>query len=486
METAYLRWPRSFSYLSVVSVVLEGVGPRGALTAHSGLLGMDAGLHFPSGGSLPTIDTAFFLRAMPLAINNLETESNLSAPPRGQASSPQCNSLHIAEVDADSRPHILYIIDALCVMGGTERVLFNMIRRLPKDRFRCSLVTFKIDNRTVSTGEIDCPVYILPLKKTYDLTAFRAAKALRNLIRKERIAIVHTFFETSDLWASPIARLSGCPILISSRRDLGISRTLKHWLGYRLLHSMYDLVLAVSPQVRDFCINVDHANPATVRTLFNGVDVKAIPQIQSRSGARRATGVSEHAPVITTVANIRKVKGLDVLVEAAHLVCSRHPEALFLIVGKELESEYFQELQAQTAILGLADNVKFLGPCEDAFPILAMSDAFCLPSRSEGFSNALIEAMAAGLPCVATDVGGNREVVKDGESGFIVESEDWRALAGRLTSLLDDPARARIMGKRAQEIARTRFTLEGMMKELVEVYDVMIAEKGCAPCMARR
>jgi glycosyltransferase involved in cell wall biosynthesis len=369
-------------------------------------------------------------------------------------------------------------------MGGTERVLLNMIRLLPKDRFRCSLLTFKIDERAVNAADVHCPFYLLPLNKTYDWNAAKMAYRMSALIRKQQVAIVHTFFETSDLWAGSIARISGCPILISSRRDLGISRSLKHAVGYKLLRNMYDLVLAVSPQVREFSIEQDGIPPSKTRTLFNGVDLEAVVATECCDAARRQLGISEAAPVIITVANIRRVKGLDVLVEGARLVCQRYPQAVFLIAGKDLEPEYFAQVESRIASLELEKNFRFLKARADVFQLLGTSQVFCLPSRSEGFSNALIEAMAAGLPSVATDVGGNREVLKDGESGFIVKSEDFKALAERLITLLDDPARAAAMGRRAQAVVRSKFTVQAMMDQLVEVYDGLLAGRGNRPCMA--
>jgi glycosyltransferase involved in cell wall biosynthesis len=196
-------------------------------------------------------------------------------------------------------------------------------------------------------------------------------------------------------------------------------------------------------------------------------------------------GISEAAPVIITVANIRKVKGLDVLVEGARLVCQRYPQAVFLIAGKDLEPEYFGQVRSRIASLKLEKNFRFLEARTDVFQLLGTSQVFCLPSRSEGFSNALIEAMAAGLPAVATDVGGNREVLQDGECGFIVKSEDFQALAERLITLLDDPARAAAMGRRAQTVVRSKFTARAMMEQLVEVYDGLLAGRRNRPCMVR-
>ncbi|HEY6349368.1 MAG TPA: glycosyltransferase [Candidatus Angelobacter sp.] len=409
--------------------------------------------------------------------NNLETRPQTAYTALEGAPPAECKTLHIAESRPGSRVHVLFIIDELCEMGGAERVLLKMVRLLPSDRFRCSILTFKLNRNAEALKDISCPLHVLPLRKTYDWNALRVARQIRRFIKQEKVSIVHTFFETSDLWAGPIARLSGCPVLISSRRDLGILRSRKHRMGYKLLGRLYDGVLAVSPQVREFCIEHDGLNPAKVRTLFNGMDIEQALPSGNRVAMRQEMGIADDIPVITTVGNIRRVKGIDVLIQAAALVCRKHPKALFLVVGRKSEQEYCRELENEISSLGLAGNFRFLGSREDVLAILRMSDAFCLPSRSEGFSNALIEAMAARLPCVVTNVGGNSEVVKQGETGFLVTSEDFQDLAARLTHLLDDPSLATEMGVRGEEVVHSRFTVQAMMEELVQVYQDLLEQK---------
>jgi len=166
-----------------------------------------------------------------------------------------------------------------------------------------------------------------------------------------------------------------------------------------------------------------------------------------------------------------------VLVEAAAEVCGAHPSTVFLVVGRKSEWEHCRELEARIASLGLTANFKFLGSREDVFSILRMSDIFCLPSRSEGFSNALIEAMACRLPCVATDVGGNPEVLTHGESGLLTPNEDSVALARALMQLLSDPGLASRLGARGESVVQSRFTSQAMMNTLVGVYQSLLTAK---------
>src|SRR5579859_5851739 len=154
--------------------------------------------------------------------------------------------------------HILYVIDQLCEAGGAERMLLKMIQLLPRERFRCSLITFKIDETLDLFRELPCPRLVLPLGRTYDLNAFQSARKIQKFIRDEEVRIVHTFHETSDLWGGLVSRMKRGPALVSSRRDMGILRSPKHDFGYRMMNPMFDLVLAVSEEVRRFCIQKDH------------------------------------------------------------------------------------------------------------------------------------------------------------------------------------------------------------------------------------
>lgn len=367
--------------------------------------------------------------------------------------------------------HVLFIIDELCRLGGAEGALLRMIRLLPPEKYRASLVTFRLDPTVFP--DFPCPFYLLPLRRTYDADAVKVGLKLRSLIRSQNVAIAHTFFETSDLWAAPIAKFSGVPILISSRRDLGILRSSKHHLAYRFVNRFFDRVLAVSEEVRTYCLRHDGLPPQKVVTLHNGIE---LDQFHNQAGVSRADlGCEAASHLIITTANVRRIKGLDVLLRAAAIVQREFPRAVFLVVGGVLEPEYFRELEELTRSLALSDTVKFLGARNDVMPLLAASDVFCLPSRSEGFSNALVEAMACGLPCVATRVGGNAEALTDKESGFIVEADAPEPLAQRLLTLLRDPELRRRMGQCGRETAQRRFSAQSMITQLVSVYDELLA-----------
>jgi glycosyltransferase involved in cell wall biosynthesis len=373
--------------------------------------------------------------------------------------------------------HILFLIDQLCEAGGAERMLLNTIRWLPREHFRCSLITFKIDESLELFKNLPCPHFVFPLRRTYDWNAFQIARKLREFIRKENVQIVHTFHETSDLWAGLIAKMSGDLALVSSRRDMGILRSPKHNVGYRLMNSKFDLVLTVSEEVRRFCIERDHLLPGKVATLWNGLKLDRIPPKNGMGTLRSNLGVAASTPIIATVGHVRPVKGIDVLIETAGIVAKKFPEAVFLIVGRNVESPYSEALAERIQELGIQKNVRFYGETEAISPLLPMCDIFFLPSRSEGFSNALIEAMACSLPCVATRVGGNAEAVEEGQSGYLVDNEDARTAAERIMRLLENPDAAKRMGLAGREIVERKFTADGMINQLTGHYDRLLAAR---------
>jgi glycosyltransferase involved in cell wall biosynthesis len=301
------------------------------------------------------------------------------------------------------------------------------------------------------------------LQRTYDFSALRAALELRRFLKQQRIQIVQTFFESSDLWAGFVTKTMSGAKLIWSRRDMGILRDSKHHVAYRLMSRIPDRVFAVSEEVRQHCVEVDRIKPSLVETIYNGIEV-------ADWDAASHPAKPPAAPVIATVGNIRRVKGHDLFIKAAASVVAQFPQVSFNIAGDVLESDYFAELQTLIAYMNLSNHFHFVGGVANLREYLSTADIFVLPSRSEGFSNAIVEAMAASLPVVATNVGGNAEAVTDGVSGFIVPPEDPAALAAAITRLLSDPGKAQEMGAAGKKLASEKFTTDAMMHQITLAY----------------
>ncbi len=168
-------------------------------------------------------------------------------------------------------PHVLLVVDQFPeTLGGGERAALRLAANLPKYGFRASILTFFAHPNCAGFGPVPCPIYVLPLQRTFDLTAIRGAFELKRFLSTNQVRIVHTFFESSDLWAGFVAKTMSDAKLVWSRRDLGILRRRKHAIAYRLMAGMPDAVFAVSEQVRRHCIRVDRIDPKRVETVYNG------------------------------------------------------------------------------------------------------------------------------------------------------------------------------------------------------------------------
>jgi glycosyltransferase involved in cell wall biosynthesis len=366
--------------------------------------------------------------------------------------------------------HVLLVLDQFPkTLGGGERMVLRLAALLPQYGYRASILTFSVHPECSSLESPPCPIYVLPLERTYNLKAFSAAFELQGFISAQRIQIVQTFFESSDIWAGLITKIMSDAKLISSRRDMGILRSRKHQIAYRLMARVPDAVFCVSEQVRRYCIEMDRIDPERVHTVYNGLD---LAEWNVRGKAAKASSEVH----ITTVGNIRRVKGHDTFIKAAALIASRFPKISFSIAGDLLEQNYFAELQALVRKFELQDRFQFLGGIRDIQEHLSGADIFVLPSRSEGFSNAIVEAMAASLPVVATAVGGNAEAVKDGLTGFIVPPENPAALSAAIMRLFSQPSQAIAMGIAGRNRALEMFTTDTMMKRIVAIYRDIASE----------
>ncbi len=367
-------------------------------------------------------------------------------------------------------PYILLILDQFPrSLGGGERIVLRLAALLPAEGFRVSILTFQVHPESpVWALAPPCPIYLLPLEKTYGRNAMRAAWSLGRFLRRNDIRLVETFFESSDLWGGAVVRLLSRARLVWSRRDMGILRERKHQVAYRLLSSLPHRVFAVSEQVRRHVVDVDHVDSTRVQVVYNGLDLST--QTPNGPAAELEQSLQPAVFRIVTLGNIRRVKGHDLFLTAAVTILERFPSTSFWVAGEVLEADYFAELQQQLLASGLLDHFHFVHGVHNVEAFLQDADVFVLPSRSEGFSNAILEAMAAGLPVVATDVGGNAEAVENQKTGIIVPSDDASALALAVIEILSDPIRRQAMAYAGLQRVASRFTSKAMMNVVGQAF----------------
>jgi glycosyltransferase involved in cell wall biosynthesis len=216
-------------------------------------------------------------------------------------------------------------------------------------------------------------------------------------------------------------------------------------------------------------IREDNLDPDKVLTIHNGVDLIDAP-VEEMDSIRSQFELQNWPHVVVSVGHIRRIKGFDDLIRCAALVTERAPDTLFLIAGAPAEKDYVLELNEMLDRMNLRRNVRFIGPSQNIPALLKVSTVFCLLSRSEGFSNAVLEAMAQGLPVVVTDVGGNSEAVEQGRTGYLVRAGDYQTAAQRILSLIADPALAESFAARSRQRIAQRFTFKETIRQLSESY----------------
>ena len=370
--------------------------------------------------------------------------------------------------------NVLYVVDQLSALGGGERAMIRIIQA-HSTRFRSQMLTFRENVHPEVKMRLSIPIHVIPLVRTHSVEGLIAARALRRLILSERIEIVHTFFETSDLFAGLVAKLAGVKVLISSRRDMGLLRSRKHQVAYRLMGPAFTRVLAVSEAVRKQVLFVDRLAASQVTTLYTGISVHRQRPSAIDSDIRRKIGIPPGTPIVLNVANILPWKGHFDFLRAAALVHQTIPNAHFVVAGAPSDAELFAALLSLRESIGLGHCFHFLGEVDYVSSLYRTASVFCLLSQTEGLPNVVLEAMAAGLPVVATNTGGTGEVVVDGKTGFLTEVGQPNEAAEHISNLLLSPDLARNMSQSARDRVESVFSMERMMSTLEGIYESSLA-----------
>jgi len=344
---------------------------------------------------------------------------------------------------------------------GKIRILY-----IDHDRFEMHLCCFEDCPRMRSLDDL-CRQIVLPLTSVYRPNGWRQIRQLRRYINDHRIDLVQTFMVKANIVGTLAKRKSQCRVLVSSRRNMGYWMTPFYTLMYRYLARHTTRMLANSERVKRFVVEKERVPPEKVDVLYNPVDMAKYAPGCGDPAVVRSLGVPDDAKLVGLVANLRPVKDPALFVRAAQEVSRAVPQAAFVLVGT---GPMRDELATLAADLGIAEKVFFSdghGTVQDYLGRLAVG---CLSSRSEGFSNALLEYMACGLPAVATDVGGNAEAIRNGITGYVVPPGDAEALARPIIELLQNDDRRADMGSRALERCRDLFDADAVMKRYEDYY----------------
>jgi L-malate glycosyltransferase len=344
--------------------------------------------------------------------------------------------------------------------GGTERQMTELIRRLDPTRFTVHVACFekrgawlpKVAERAASIAEFPIQGFARP-------ATLGALVAFARWCRRERIEVVQTCDFYANIFGLPGAALAGVPVRIGSRRDLNPDKSPAQIRLQRQAYRCATMVVANCAAARGILLDEGLA-PAAIAVIPNGVEAAVYPD---------RDGVTARRPVrsVITVANLRSEKSHETLIAAAALLASEFADVRFQVVG---DGPRRAELEALVRARGLDRRVQFLGYREDVAQLLAEADVFVLPSRSEAFPNGAIEAMAAGLPVVASATGGLLDLIEHGHTGLLFEPGNPQALADALRHLFTDRGIAAGIGQRAQAQVRQRYSFERMVRSFEDLY----------------
>jgi glycosyltransferase involved in cell wall biosynthesis len=356
-------------------------------------------------------------------------------------------------------------------VGGTERQLVELLRGLDRRRWRPRLICFRRSGAFLRDIErMDLHPDELSLGGT--LLRPQTALAIARIaawIRAQDAALVHCHDVYSVLLGVPAARLAGVPV-IASRRDLGHHVTPLQRPLLRLALRQADRVLANAATVASQLEHDDGVPAERLAIVPNGLDVVAF-DARARALAAPAPVGDGGPPTVVVVARMTyPAKGHDDLLRAAALVHKTVPEIRFVLVGDGPRESALRRLAAE---LGIEPIVHFIGRRPDVPALLVRADLVCHPSRMEGLPNAVMEAMAAARPIVATAVGGTPELVRDGVHAILVAPEAPEELAHALLELLADPARGAALGRAARERVERSFNLAALVERVERLYAEM-------------
>ena len=362
--------------------------------------------------------------------------------------------------------HVITTLDR----GGAEMHLLSLVGNLPSDRYQVTVAYLKGPGQLTTEFEAaGARVVRFGMWGPADpILVLRLAR----WIRSERFEIVHTHLFKADVHAALAARLGGAPGLVCSKhnQDQYLDRKVFRRLG-RAVGRLPDRTIVISRAVERFMSDRGCADPDRTRLVYYGIDLEAFDRAAAGETVRPEIGIDPDAIAAVCVARLYPQKGYPHLLEAFARVAPELPEARLVVVGDGPDRS---ALEAQVDRLDLKEAVRFTGQRDDIPRVLASMDLFVLPSLWEGFGLVFLEAAAARLATIGSQVGPIPEVVAEGETGLLVPPADPDALAEALRDLLTDASKRKRLGEAGRQRAASRFCLNRMVTETEEVYDEVI------------
>jgi len=371
-----------------------------------------------------------------------------------------------------TRPlRLTHLVQGLDI-GGLEKIVASLVLSLDSAAFESRVICYdELGSLVPRLEQAGIEVQLLKRKPGVDLGY---VARLFSHLSSHSADILHLHNPTALFYGTLAGWFARVPVIVYTDhgRDFESSRRnrLTHWLFAR----MVDQVVAVSDSMKRQLVEIEGVPAACVMVIQNGIGADCFAGPGRRHEVRAALGLYEGQPVLGVVARLDRVKNHALLLRAMKRILDRLPTAMLLVIG---DGPLRGALEALAVEVGVSEHVTFLGAREDVPNLLAAIDVFVLPSISEGLSLTLLECCAAGRPMVATDVGGNREVIRHGENGLLVPPGDEQALAFAVTGVLTDHQRAARMGEAARRRFEAEFSLDTMVSRYRALYERLLQPK---------
>jgi glycosyltransferase involved in cell wall biosynthesis len=378
---------------------------------------------------------------------------------------------------------ILLVTDTYHGVGGSERNISQLLGGINKDKFKLYVVCFASGRFAENMKDMDLSIINLNGAGIYTISGFKNFVFLRRLVREKKISLIVTYHEASDFYGLALSIICGIPV-VSSRRDMSFKTKPHHRLAYRLGGRYFDSVITVSNAVKQEVVKRGWFPEERICTIYNAINTADYGNAHDGIALKRRLGIHPESPVVGMVANIRDVKGYPYFLQAASIIHRYNQNAQFLMIGYDIPKSSFTiaGLKRHGEEIGISQNLHFLGGREDVSDLISIFDVAVLASLSEGFSNVILEYMASARPVVATEVGGNPEIVVHGETGLLVPPGDSKALASAILSVLEDKEVALRFGMAGRKRVEERFSLNIMLRNYENHFEQVInARKNAFP-----
>lgn len=367
---------------------------------------------------------------------------------------------------ATMNPKIMHVVLSMQV-GGAERLVYDMIRYpafADNEPIVCCLDTIgELGEKLLQEG------YDVRCKGRRPGLDLEVIIWLWDIIRQEKVDVVHAHQYSPLFYAVPAALLAGRKRVVYTEhgRFHPEKKSWKRWLFNPLLAMRVDHLISISKATAQAMATYDNFPLRRIKIIRNGIDYPSMKPLIDKRTKRLELGLTETCRIIGTAARLNSIKNIPMMLRGLRLVLQQVPDTTLIIAGQGEEEKGLKTLAVE---LGIADQVKFIGLRFDLSEIYPLFDVFLLTSFSEGISVTLLESMACGVPSVVTDVGGNKELVVEGETGYLVPVDADQLLAQRVCELLLSANLALQFGDAAQQRVEKEFLANKMMSKYQQLY----------------